>query len=132
MDSISLPGTRFRIARAVEADVPAIVTLLTDDPLGSKREDAPLACYLSAFNEITADEHQLLLVVKDSDGHVVGTTQLTLIPGLARGGAKRLHIEAVRLAPSVRGDGVGTALFRAIGASSRRSERHVALVDSAR
>jgi len=37
--------------------------------------------------------------------------QLTMLPGLARGGATRLQIEAVRLAPSVRGSGRGTALF---------------------
>ena len=37
--------------------------------------------------------------------------QLTLLPCLARGGAKRLHIEAVRLSSSTRGSGLGTALF---------------------
>jgi GNAT superfamily N-acetyltransferase len=37
--------------------------------------------------------------------------QLTLIPGLSRGGAKRLHIEAVRVAASARGGGLGSALF---------------------
>ena len=37
--------------------------------------------------------------------------QLTLVPGLARQGAKRLQIEAVRLASGTRGRGLGTALF---------------------
>ena len=38
--------------------------------------------------------------------------QLTLIPGLGRAGAKRLQIEAVRLAATTRGTGLGTALFQ--------------------
>jgi GNAT superfamily N-acetyltransferase len=37
--------------------------------------------------------------------------QLSLIPGLARGGTKRLLIEAVRVARSARGSGLGTALL---------------------
>ncbi len=45
-----------------------------------------------------ADPSQLLLAVRDEAGDLVGTMQLTLIPGLSRGGAKRLQIEAVRLA----------------------------------
>jgi GNAT superfamily N-acetyltransferase len=49
--------------------------------------------------------------VSDHDGVLVGTMQLTLIPGLSRGGTKRLQIEAVRLASDTRGTGLGTALF---------------------
>ena len=37
--------------------------------------------------------------------------QLTLIPGLARSGATRLQIEAVRLTSKARGAGLGAALF---------------------
>ena len=38
--------------------------------------------------------------------------QLTLIPGLARGGATRMQVEAVRVAESVRGHGLGSAMMR--------------------
>lgn len=86
-------------------------TLLADDVLGSRRESAPVEAYEAAFDMIDADPHQFLAVIRDAAGDVCGTFQLTLIPGLARGGAKRLQVEAVRLAPSTRGKGLGTAMF---------------------
>lgn len=72
---------------------------------------AELEPYLAAFRDIESDPHQYLAAVRDLDGDLVGTMQLTLIPGLARGGVKRLQIEAVRMAPDARGTGLGTALF---------------------
>jgi GNAT superfamily N-acetyltransferase len=104
-------GRRFTIDRATESDVPDLVALLADDVLGAGRESPMLDPYLAAFREIDHDPHQYLAAVRDADGSLVGTMQLTLIPGLARGGAKRLQIEAVRLAPSTRGAGLGTLLF---------------------
>jgi GNAT superfamily N-acetyltransferase len=111
MESLDVDGRRFRIARAVEADLPALVTLLADDDLGSGRESTQLEPYEAAFREIDSDPHHFLVVVRDDADAIVGTMQLTLIPGLARAGAKRLLIEAVRLAPPTRGSGLGTALF---------------------
>ena len=111
MDSITVNDARFDLCRAVEADLPALVELLADDPLGQAREATTLEPYRAAFREIDADDHQLLLVVRSETTAIVGTMQLTLIPGLARGGAKRLLIEAVRLAANVRGGGLGGALF---------------------
>ena len=109
--SLEVDGRRFAIARATESDVPGLVALLADDVLGADRETAGLEAYLAAFREIDSDPHQYLAAVRDVDGGLVGTMQLTLIAGLARGGATRLHIEAVRLANSTRGSGLGTALF---------------------
>ncbi|MCR6030205.1 GNAT family N-acetyltransferase [Nocardioides sp. zg-579] len=111
MIPLDIDGHRFGIDRAVEADVPALVALLADDLLGAGRESLDLAPYLAAFREIDRDPNQLLVAVRNADGAVAGTLQLTLIPGLARQGAKRLQIEAVRLASSARGIGLGTALF---------------------
>lgn len=111
MDRLVLGGRVFAVVRAVAADVPAVVRLLADDELGRSRETADLRPYLDAFHEIASDSHQLLVVVKDERGAVVGTMQLTLIPGLARSGAKRLQVEAVRLASTVRGSGLGAALL---------------------
>jgi len=42
---------------------------------------------------------------------VVGTLQLSFIPGLARRGALRAQIEAVRVAASLRGRGLGAWLL---------------------
>ena len=102
---------RFVIARARRSDVPAVVALLADDVLGKDRESTDLGPYVAAFTEIDEDPHHLLLTARDDADVVVGTMQLTLLPCLARGGAKRLHIEAVRLSSSTRGSGLGTALF---------------------
>jgi GNAT superfamily N-acetyltransferase len=111
MDSLEAGGRRFTIDRAAESDVPGLVALLADDVLGADRDADGLDRYVAAFREIDSDPHQYLAAVRDVDGGLVGTMQLTLIPGLARGGAKRLQIEAARLAPKARGTGLGTALF---------------------
>lgn len=101
--------TAFR--RATAADLPAILALLADDQLGAGRENpADAARYRAAFDLIDADPAQLLAVAQDAD-RVVGTLQLTFIPGLARGGALRGQIEAVRVARSHRGAGLGRAMM---------------------
>lgn len=109
--TLQLSGRRFKITRAESADVPELVELLADDVLGAQREHASLQRYQQAFDEISADPKQLLATVRDAADALVGTMQLTLIPGLSRGGAKRLQIEAVRMAPSVRGSGLGSAML---------------------
>ena len=42
---------------------------------------------------------------------MVGTLQLTVLPSLSRGGALRSQVEAVRVAGSQRGKGLGEALL---------------------
>ena len=42
---------------------------------------------------------------------MVGTLQLTILPGLSRQGATRGLVEAVRVASSARGGGLGTQLL---------------------
>ncbi|WP_018698847.1 GNAT family N-acetyltransferase [Amorphus coralli] len=98
--------------RATEADVAPIVALLADDGLGQGRENPGLPLdrrYLDAFAALDADPNQLL-VVADQDGTVVGTLQLTFVPGLSRLGMWRGQIEAVRVAASERGTGLGGAM----------------------
>ncbi len=100
---------------ATFADLPAIVALLADDPLGSTREAAGSASeldsrYVAAFRAIEADSNQQL-VVADLNGEVIGTLQLSFIPGIARSGAWRGQIEAVRVAASVRSEGLGQQMF---------------------
>lgn len=130
MDSITVDEARFDLCRAVEADLPALVELLADDPLGAARETTTMAPYLAAFREIDADDHQLLLVVRSETTEIVGTMQLTLVPGLARGGAKRLLIEAVRLGADVRGGGLGAALFDWAHGYGRDRGAHLAQLTS--
>jgi GNAT superfamily N-acetyltransferase len=101
------------IRRAVAGDVPAIVALLADDPLGATRETATdLAPYMEAFAAIDADRSELLLVlVDDTDAEVIGTMQLSFLPGLSRGGATRAQIEAVRVKDGHRGERLGERLI---------------------
>ncbi|WP_298378376.1 GNAT family N-acetyltransferase [uncultured Bradyrhizobium sp.] len=101
----------FRQAQA--ADLPAIIALLANDVLGQRREDAnspPNPRYVDAFKAILADPNQLL-VVATLDDEVIGTLQLTFMPGLARLGAWRGQIEAVRIAETHRSSGVGQQMF---------------------
>jgi GNAT superfamily N-acetyltransferase len=95
---------------ARRADVPAIVALLADDVLGSGREGLVDDAYWAAFEEIEADPRSRL-VVADADGHVAGTLQLSLLPGLSRHGMRRAQIEAVRVAASSRGHGLGRQMI---------------------
>ncbi|HWE88681.1 MAG TPA: GNAT family N-acetyltransferase [Pseudonocardiaceae bacterium] len=100
------------IRRATGSDVPAIVALLADDELGAARESPDdLAPYRRAFELIDADAGELL-VVADRGGEIVGTLQLSLLPGLARQGALRAQIEAVRVARGERGNKLGQRLIR--------------------
>ena len=104
--------TALRMREAVAADLPAIVALLDDDEHSRGREDVrvPLADgYLAAFTAIDADPHQLL-VVAERAGTIVGTLQLSFLPGLAFRGAWRGQIEAVRIAGDRRGQGLGIQL----------------------
>lgn len=100
----------FRRARA--GDLAAILALLVDDRLGAERDSLDdLAPYRAAFAQIDADPRQLLAVAEDAAGRVVGTLQLTFIPGLSRGGALRGQIEAVRVASDLRGRGIGAGMI---------------------
>jgi len=112
------------LRRAQRDDVAAIVGLIAADQLGATRDgvDSPadLDAYTAAFEAIDADPAHLL-VVADRAGAVVGTMQLSFLPGLARRGALRAQIEAVRVAESQRGSGLGAAILTwAIDEARRR------------
>jgi GNAT superfamily N-acetyltransferase len=119
------PGSSPVLLRtAAEADVPAVVGLLAADQLGATRDgvhdDGDLAAYTAAFRAIDADPAHLL-VVAEKDGQIVGTFQLSFLPGLARRGALRAQIEAVRVAANQRGGGLGGAMMTwAIDEARRR------------
>ncbi|WP_235879106.1 GNAT family N-acetyltransferase [Saccharopolyspora karakumensis] len=121
-EEILVGSTKYQVCRASSDDLAEIVGLLLDDELGAGRESAAdLTPYREAFAAIDADPAQLLVAVKDSAGRVVGTLQLTFIPGLARRGALRTQIEAVRVRSGERSRGLGAALLEwALDESRRR------------
>lgn len=100
------------IRRAGASDLAAIIALLADDELGRSREDVSIPLnsnYVAAFHAIQADPHQLLVVAVNRE-HVVGTLQLSFIPGLSRLGSWRGQIEAVRITADHRRIGLGRNL----------------------
>ncbi|MFF0520390.1 N-acetyltransferase family protein [Actinomadura nitritigenes] len=115
---------------ATAADLPEIVRLLADDPLGATREtlaeEIPEA-YVTAFAAIEKDPNNHLIVA-DVAGTVAGTLQLTYIPGLTYTGGERAQIEGVRIAADERGRGLGqTMLAWAIDQARARGCRVVQL-----
>ncbi|MCX5398239.1 GNAT family N-acetyltransferase [Streptomyces sp. NBC_00102] len=114
--------TELLIRPATFADVPAIVSMLANDPLGAQRESPDdLSPYEKAYRRLADDANQYLMVAVRGD-QVVGTAQLTIIPGLSRRGATRSVIEGVRVHSEERGNGLGTRLIQWAVDESRRQE----------
>ncbi|WP_426185035.1 GNAT family N-acetyltransferase [Microbacterium sp. TWP3-1-2b2] len=121
LDALPLPypfdsrAGRAILRRATPADADALITLLADDPISAARgdvaSDADRPAYAGALREILAEPSNDLLVV-DLEGTVVGTLQLTSIPGMARRGSRRLLVEAVRVRSDLRSSGIGSAVMR--------------------
>jgi hypothetical protein len=65
--------------------------LLGDDILGADRETSLDDAYWKAFDDITADPRNRLIVA-DVKGQIAGTMQLTVIAGLSRHGLTRASI----------------------------------------
>lgn len=115
------------IRRATRADVPAIVRMLADDPLGQTRErfaDPLPDSYYVAFAAIDADPRHELVVI-EAAGAVVGTLHLTLLPYLTHQGGMRAQIEAVRVARHARSHGIGQILFEWAIARAREAGCHL-------
>jgi GNAT superfamily N-acetyltransferase len=122
--TVDLGSAAVVLRRAMAGDVPAIVDLIAADQLGATRDSArtagDLAAYQRAFLAIDCDPAQLL-VVAEAEQDVVATMQLSFIPGLARRGALRAQIEAVRVSEAYRGRGLGAAMISwAIDEARRR------------
>lgn len=118
---------RFRPAQ--RSDLPAIIRLLADDPLGKAREtasDTVDEAYERAFAAMRDDPNQLMVVGEDMSEDVVACLQLSFIPGLSRGGMWRGQIESVRVSSRHRGAGLGRKLIE--WAVERCRERGCGLV----
>jgi ribosomal protein S18 acetylase RimI-like enzyme len=73
--------------------------------------EAALPDYERAFDEVEASPESTLFVA-ERKGEVVGTYQVTLIPGIAARGRKRAKFESVHVAPDCRGLGIGALMIR--------------------
>lgn len=106
------PALTFR--RAIRDDLPAIVALLANDPLGAQRENHVLPLpqsYEDAFAAIDRDPNNELVVVDTPEHRVAGVLQLTRIPHITYQGGWRAQIEGVRVASALRSSGIGRQLF---------------------
>jgi len=106
-----MQGVSFRLVTA--DDLPALLRLLVDDAVAQARggytaEVTPAVA--AAFDEIERDPNNELWL-GERDGEVIAMLQLTLIPGLSRGGMKRALVEAVRVRADLRGQRIGEALM---------------------
>lgn len=101
------------IRNATIDDLPFIVGLiahdtvldLIDDPAQAQGPD-----YLAAFQAISSDPNQVLLVA-ETDAVSVGTFQLTFTPGIFRRGAWRCTIEGVHVSPEHRNKRIGEKMM---------------------
>ncbi|MCA9989290.1 MAG: GNAT family N-acetyltransferase [Anaerolineales bacterium] len=99
--------------QATAADLPALVQMLADDPLGQKREryERPLPdSYQQAFAAIDADPNNELIIAHHEE-QILGFFQLTFIPYLTYQGGWRALIEGVRVHKAVRSQGIGREMF---------------------
>ena len=100
------------VREAVPADLGAIVALQREDVIREVHEDdVPVSAYRSAFDEITDDPRQQLLV-GELDGEVVATAQVTWVRRLTYVGGEMGIVESVRVRSDLRGRGLGEQLMR--------------------
>lgn len=100
--------------KANREDLIEMVRMIAHDELGKTREDFrnPLPDkYYNAFDNISQDNNQELIVLEDDNGEVVGTMQLSFIQYLTYQGGVRAQIEAVRIREDQRGKGIGEKMF---------------------
>lgn len=106
----------YRLRRAVPDDLGSLIALLTDDPIALARGETAVAAavgeYSAAFAEVIADPSNEIVVAVDCDDQLAAMLQLTRIPGMARRGATRLLVEAVRVGAAHRAAGLGSAMLR--------------------
>jgi GNAT superfamily N-acetyltransferase len=110
---LAQPNSLLTFRSAVMEDLPYIVEMLSDDPLGAKRErfECPLPdSYFAAFEAINRNPDNELIVATIED-KVIGVLQLTFIPNISYQGGWRALIEGVRVSADVRSQGIGRQLF---------------------
>lgn len=137
---VTMPEDTLLVRPAREEDLPALVAIFAADALGGHGDTtAPDAAddYRAAFFAIRANPATRLYVA-ELEGRVVGTFQLIIAHSLPARGALRAILEAVQVAPDLRGRGLGARMVtsameeaRAAGAatlaltsSKRRLDAH--------
>lgn len=142
-DRPALPTTigDLLLRRANAEDLPAILGLMdagrppadgpaTDGP-ATAQPRPPGDTERRAFAALAANPGMEVIVVADDD-RVVATMQVMVLPHVVHGGATRMQLESVHVAPDRRGHGIGSAMIRwAIDEADRRGCTRVQLTSNA-
>ncbi|MCT8138036.1 GNAT family N-acetyltransferase [Anaerobacillus sp. CMMVII] len=118
---------KIHFRKATIKDLEKIVHMLSDDKLGSMRENYELplqSSYTDAFQAIDSDPNIELIVACDGET-IVGVLQLTFTPHLTYQGGWRATIEGVRTVLSEQGKGIGSKLTRRAIARAKERNCHV-------
>ncbi len=132
MSAQTVDPSQITIRRARREDVHRIASLIMMGAPKVTMTAAEIAAeashpsYPEAFDVILANPHNALFVAEAPDG-IIGTFQVTIIPGLMGRGRKRAKIESVHVAPECRGRGVGAVMMEQALAFAK--ERGVGLVE---
>lgn len=108
--------TKLTFRDAIPADIATIIGLShagdargrDTPPLDPATLDDPR--YRAAFDDIAADPSHRL-VVAERNGEIVGTIQISYIPGMPNFGMKRGMLENVHIRADQRGSGLGTEMM---------------------
>ena len=106
-------NTEITFREAELKDLERIVEMLSDDPLGSKREryELPLpSSYISAFKAIDTDRNNELIIAELTN-QIIGVMQITFTPYITYQGGWRATIEGVRISREARGTGAGRKMI---------------------
>ncbi|WP_296576054.1 GNAT family N-acetyltransferase [Phreatobacter sp.] len=120
------------LREATVADVPRIAALIAmgdaKSPLDAAAAEAEglHPAYAAAFRRLAASEANHLFVAEQG-GRIVGTYQLTVLPGIAERGRTRGKIESVHVDPTLRRSGIGAAMMRHAIATAR--DKGIGLVE---
>ncbi len=99
------------IRDATAADLPTLVRLLGQ--LNETASPAPTERHAAAFDAVSADPRQRLLVV-EHEGAVIGSAVLVIVPNLGHNGAPYALVENVVVDEAARGQRHGEELMRYI------------------
>ncbi|MBT4921633.1 MAG: GNAT family N-acetyltransferase [Rickettsiales bacterium] len=123
---------QINIRKALRDDVPEIVRIISDNSLGASREDyrddLPQS-YYDAFDIISRDHHQLL-IVSEIAGKIVGTLQISYLSNMSVRGASRALIEGMHVDSKCRSLGVGSYMMQWVIAEAKAKGCNIAQLTS--
>lgn len=112
------------IRDARESDLPALIALFADDPIGGHGDTTDREAfedYLQAFRVIDESANGQLFVAERA-GEVVGTFQVLFNRTLTGRGGLSMIVEAVQTRADMRGQGIGAAMIEYAIEEARRHD----------